>query len=300
MTGDLGGGNWNGPDQIRAVARYGLNWAIPILAFALDDTKLTTRYKDGITFIAVEKLQEITGGNFGYHPDASKRDKQAAVNRALNWWRRGGKISMARRISEDHPLVIDSGDLLLNGEQLEAQLAGINDENRQTRRLAVAGLGTVLTYQTQRALLNALEKEPLSSERVRILTVLKQQPKLWHLRDLIARLQIDDTEEVRLLAATCIADIMRDKSSMIWNLRMESREAALQLARHLAVDPSTSPAIRGVSIDILLAWGSYIDLPLLRKLAGESNFIGHMPLQAQIAHVDKWLWETPNPKIPMD
>lgn len=298
--GDLGGGSWNAPDQIRSAARYGLNWAIPIVATAMDGKKLTMKYKNDVNFVAVEKLQELTGMDFGYNREKSEQDRKAALERALVWWEREDKTSMADKIAEAHPLVDDPGDLLLDDESLQKQVAAVRDEDHQRRRSSIAALGTVRTYQTQQALFDALRKEPLAQERVKIIAILGQHPKLWHLPAIVKLLCEDMDLAVRIQAGSLIEKIVGNKSTMIWSKRLETREAALELARHLSRDTDEPRSIREVATSILLAWNSFVDQNLLRELAADTHLVHYEPLRSYIEKVDKWLKEMPTQVTPQE
>jgi hypothetical protein len=300
IKGDLGGDSWNAPDQIRWVARYGLNWAIPIVATAMDAKKLTMKYKNDVNFVAVEKLQELTGMDFGYNREKNEQDKKVALERALAWWENEGKTSMAEKITEDHPPVDDPGDLLFDDEALQKQVAAIQNEDNQNRGSSIAALGEVRTYQTQQALFEALRKEQLAQERVKIIAIIGQRPKLWHLPMLFRLLSGENNLAVRIQAGSLIQKIVGNKSISIWSKRLETRDTALEIARQLAKDKDEPRSIREVATSILLAWNSFVDQNLLRELAADTELAHYEPLRSHIENTDKRLREMPMQITPKD
>ena len=93
---------------------------------------------------------------------------------------------------------------------------------------------------------------------------------------------------------------MRDKTRSIWRQRLETRDAALALARQLVTDRESPTAVRQAAVDVLLAWDSSVDRGFLRELAEDPHLATHEPLRSKIEKVDKWAKEMPAPRLPQD
>lgn len=71
------------PAVVRALARWGVVGGTTVLLELLEG-----EYRTGLHRDALRALREVTGGDvFGYEPDASKADRDAATARARAWWR---------------------------------------------------------------------------------------------------------------------------------------------------------------------------------------------------------------------
>jgi HEAT repeat protein len=127
-------------------------------------------------------------------------------------------------------------------------------------------LRMVASYRIQRALLHALGREREASERECILRVLAESPKVWHLPALTTVFDHDADVRARVLAGNIIAQIVGDKQWTDWSVRLETRDAALEVARKLIRDETAPLQVRQAAFDILLAWDSPEDRPLLAHL----------------------------------
>jgi HEAT repeat protein len=127
-------------------------------------------------------------------------------------------------------------------------------------------LRIVGSYRIQQALLRALAREREASERGCILRVLAESPKVWHLPALTTVYGHDAEVGARALAGKIIAQIVGDKQWTDWWVRLETRDAALEVARKLIRDEAAPLQVRQAAFDILLAWDSPEDRPLLAHL----------------------------------
>ncbi len=272
-TGQLDRSGWNLGDEVRYAARYGKNWAIPLLAKALESTKMTGSRGFGRVEsqpfsdadVAIEEFQKLTGRDFGYRPENSVAQRLAAIDAARGWWLSKGRAALREKINADHAPAEAAGDLFLTDEEISRRVAALQSADASTRRQATGALGEVHSYRIQRALLTALVKESQAASRIQILRVLQQHPTLWHLPQLADVLEKDADTSCRVLAGQIIKKVVADKSSMLWWSRLESRDAALDAARRLARDEKAASQVREVAMEILRAWGSSVDKPLLGK-----------------------------------
>ena len=308
-SGKLDPGPWTMTQQVTRASEYGKNWAIPIVAGVLNQTKMTgSRYVDkevgsqpfSKADIAIEEFQKLTGKDFGYDPKGNEEERLAAIERGRTWWESEGKTSMAEKIAEDHPLVVDPGDLFISAEKLDALVKTIQSDKPAERHKAISSLGQVYSFQIQRALLVAMTKETLSDEQLKILHILSQHPKLWHLPTLVKLLREDKDLAVRIQVSSLIENIVGNKTTSIWWKRLETRDAALELARQLAKDKDEPVSIRETAVSILLAWNSFVDQNLLIELATDSELAHYEPLQSHIEKTDMWLKEMPTQVRPQD
>jgi len=287
---------WYVNDQLVWVAKYGKNWAIPIVAKALEWEVKPGSFGDAD--VAAQKFQELTGKDFGYARDKSEKERLAAVEKARKWWLQEGLKTLADKIAEDHSPVEDPGDLFWSDEQIQERVAVIESKDDSLRRKAVASLGLVYSYKIQRALLNALEIEKEAAEKVRILDILGKRASFWHLPTLVKLMEHDTDTPVRLSAAKIIKQAVRCKETHIWWYRLETRDLALDAARRFAQDEKTPLEVRYAAAEILMAWGSFVDQPLLRKLATDPAFKHHTELHSYIQKQDEYelLKRFPPPK----
>ena len=86
---------------------------------------------------------------------------------------------------------------------------------------------------------------------------------MWHVPRLAKSMETDSSPECRILAAQIIKKVVANKMTSVWWYRLESRDAALEAARRLVSDQQTSPPLRDAAKQILQAWGSFVDRPLL-------------------------------------
>lgn len=290
-TGKPGPGGWRMGGRPHMVARYGKNWAIPILAKMLEQTKMSgsRSITKGVAWQpystadeAAERFQRLTGRDFGYRREDGTEQRLAAIRKARIWWEAEGREAMKERIAEDHPPEADPGDLFLSEEQIEAKAEVIASDDELRRRKTIGSLGETFSYKIQRALLHALRKENEPSERMKILGVLEKHPALWHLPSLTEVLENDVHLAVREFAARIIRAVVDDKSTSIWWTRLETRELALTAARALAQSPAQPKDLRHACADILLAWDSPFDRELFFELAKSPDFRDHENLQGQV------------------
>jgi hypothetical protein len=160
----------------------------------------------------------------------------------------------------------------LTDEQVAHSVATIEGPNPVLPRTIIAGLENEASYRIQRALLRALEREPIASERLRILRVLRYRPMPWHLVELTKILACDGDETNRVEAGEIIAQIVGEKSHSYWWDRLENRDSALALARKLLCHETTPAPVRYVAFDIIVAWDSFIDAPLVGRLRAQPVF----------------------------
>jgi hypothetical protein len=295
-TGKLDPGSWTMGEQVCWAAKYGRNWAIPIVAKALERTEMTgSRYVSEAVGSqpfsnadeAMEEFQKLVDRDFGYRREGSEAERLEAIRSARAWWLDEGRTLMAAKVGEDHPPGPSHGDLLLPDDELAAKVAAIEDGDAAVRRQTIRSLGDVHTYQIQRALLNSLPRERDPAERIVILKVLQQRPKLWHLPALTELFEHDGDEPVRLFAGDVIKKVVGYKATSIWWSRLETRDVALSSARRLAREQGTPVSVRRRAAEILLAWGSFIDERLLRGLAAEPGFRGHEALHSHLVRLRK-------------
>jgi hypothetical protein len=275
-TGRVDPGSWNLGDQAASASKHGQNWSIPILAHLLAETKMTgSRFRQGFTQsqpfstadIAMEEFQKQTGKDFGYRPEKSERERLDAIAKAREWWKKEGHAQLAAKIAEDHPPVMPSGDLFLSEDEITARVAAIDGPDATRRRQTIAALGDAYSYRVQRALLNAVLKEQDAAERIKILHVLKNRAWLWHVPVLAKIMETDKDTAVRVAAAGAIKTVVADKTTWIWWIRVETRESGLEAARRITADAKATPELRRAAADILRAWASWIDRPLLQRLS---------------------------------
>jgi hypothetical protein len=160
----------------------------------------------------------------------------------------------------------------LTGEQVAHSVKTIEGPDPVLRRTIIAGLENEASYRIQRALLRALEREPIASERLRILRVLRNRPMPWHLVELTKIVACNGDVSNRVEAGEIIAHILGDKSHSYWWDRLENRDSALALARKLLCDEMTAAPVRYVAFDIIVAWESFTDAPLLARLRAQPVF----------------------------
>jgi hypothetical protein len=160
----------------------------------------------------------------------------------------------------------------LTGAQAARSVATIEGSDPVLRRTTIGGLENEASYRIQRALLRALERESIASERLRILHVLRCHPMAWHLVELTTVLACDNDVSNRVEAGEIIAQIVGEKSHSYWWDRLENRDSALTLARKLLCDETTPAPVRYVAFDIIVAWESFTDAPLRACLRAQPVF----------------------------
>ncbi|HEX6198951.1 MAG TPA: hypothetical protein VF150_01720, partial [Thermoanaerobaculia bacterium] len=87
------------PAVVRSGSAATCPWAIPTLGLALKDTEMNgSRHLEGVggqpaslADEAAERLQDLTGVDFGYHPAGSEEERLAAIERAWAWWEAEGR-----------------------------------------------------------------------------------------------------------------------------------------------------------------------------------------------------------------
>lgn len=269
-SGQPGARDWNGGDFLSTAARYGQNWAIPMLARGLQETtmtgsrlqgKMTEAQNFSTADIAIEEFQRLTGKDFGYLQEKSEEERLAAIARAREWWRNGGKDERQPQVEKDHPPMEPLGDMLMSDDETARRVAAITADDPATRRPAIAALGETLSYRIQRALLTALPKEPDAIVRRQMLAILAQHPQLWFLPALTTVLLQDADADTRVAASNILAGL-----STASDAHLETEDAMLATARKLAADVGTPVPVRRAATRILVRWHSTVDLPLLRTL----------------------------------
>jgi hypothetical protein len=225
-------------------AAHGKNWALPILALALRETKMTgSRFMTGMTQSrtfshadeAVVEFQKLTGKDFGYNPDTDEPARLAAIARARDWWESEGHSTFAARIAEDHALTPDPADLHWTDEQLAAAVKALADPAARPKLLA--DLRNAYSPPLRRALLNALADEPDPAVRRRVLEILAVQPQTWYLPTLTQVLKADpDAANRRLAAATIL-------HCGIGQVRLETADTAAAVARQVAAASPADPEL---------------------------------------------------------
>ena len=267
-TGKMEPGGWALSDQMEQAARYGKNWAIPLLARALVETEMTgsrllqnmkTSQPFGAADVALEELQKLSGHDFGYKPEAGVALRLAAIKKARQWWLKGGRAALNKTIHADHAPLAAVGDLMWSDAQIAKRVAAL--QNPTTRRKSLAAMNEIYSYRVQQALLALLPKEPDAALRLQMLQKLRSHPALWQVPQLAEVLEKDSDEACRVFAGQIIAGEMKSKGTMLWWNRLESRDAGLDAARRLVRDNQTSPAVRETARNILRAWGSFVDSP---------------------------------------
>ena len=262
-TGRLDPGAWSPGEQLQWAAKYGQNWAIPLLARGLLDTKMTgsrqmgkmTRSRNfGTADIAIEEFQRLAGKDFGYQPDSDDTERLAEIAAARDWWEKEGRQALADTIARNHPPLLPIGDLLLSEQEITARVLAITGDDATLRRRTVAVLGETMSYRIQRALLDTLPKEPDPAERLAMLGIIAQHPKAWHLPSLTRVFTDDADTAVRVAAGEIIGRMMVQKSTVLWPLRLETREASLAVAWRLADDPNAPQEVRSTGKAILRYW----------------------------------------------
>ncbi len=278
-------GSWALSDQAVHAAKYGRNWAIPIVARFLEVVKTKTSPQQAWSIL--ETFQRLTGKDFQYSRDMNRDEKLAAIERARQWWRNAGRIDLADKIAEDHPPVVNPGDLLLTDEDVLARASAVYKSTPENRSRVIAGLGEVYTCQIQRALLTIVKKEADVQVKMEILDTLGQHPSLWHLPTLIELFVEDPDVAVRVRAGKVIRKVVANKLNSLWWIRFEPREAALKAARRLSQDPEERLDVRRTALDILMGWDSFADLPLLRRSALDPAFAQYEALQRFLGYRDE-------------
>jgi hypothetical protein len=261
---------WSMADEFAYTARYGKQWAIPILGHGLTFTQMTgSRSLNSLpaqTFsaadVALEELQKLTGKDFGYAWSLPEAQRLALIAKARAWWKAEGPAQTKAALAVERP--VPTADLLQSDAEIDATVAAIASRKADERRAAVARLREVRSYRVQRALIEALPHERLPAERRRILQALATMPRYWHLPAYTTVLREDDDLETRVQAAHAIANILANKLSMIWSVRLETRDAALELARQLLRDTQTPSPLHDAAFGILKAWGSWMDAAVLK------------------------------------
>ena len=151
-------------------------------------------------------------------------------------------------------------------EKLTSVIAG---HDAAKRREAVRTLGAVHSWKIQRALLNALNDEPLAEQRLAILSVLKTHPMLWHLPGLTKVLVEDNSVECRVAAGRNVARLLSEKTQGGWWNRLQTRDDVLAAARRIAATPDSHLKDRQAAVEILVGWDSFIDKPQIERLQSQ-------------------------------
>jgi len=290
-TGKLDPSPWTLSEQAEWAAKYGQNWAIPMLAELLVFTNVTgSRYVNpavgGQAFadadVAVEEFQKLTGKDFGYRREKDLAERQAIIDQAREWWKQEGQKASAELVAQDHPPVIPLEDLMLSEDQIDGLVSALQSQDANLRRQTVASLQGVYSCRVQRALLNALALENSAPERAKIIKVLQKHPELWHLPTLVRVMESESALTNRVLAAQGIRLAVMDTRGWLWWPRLESREQALASARLLVSDGKTPVELRRAAAEILIVWNSFTDEPLLRTLTVNADFKEFEPLRVFI------------------
>jgi hypothetical protein len=157
----------------------------------------------------------------------------------------------------------------LSDEQITQCVAALETTSHVRRRQAVATYGQDRSYKIQRALLRALELEPDAGERLHILRALNTHPALWHLPELTRVFDQDRGGACRVEAAKAIQIMMFSEVGKPWAsdgwVRLETRDAALAVARKVLQDQEAPLSVRRSALDILEAWRAPEDRPLVTK-----------------------------------
>ncbi len=295
-TGTLDPGPWEVPGQLREAVGCGKNWAIPLMAKALERTEVNgARYIAGgthsfsIADVAAESFQKLTRKDFGYHPADSQEKRSAAIEAASAWWSAHGRTELAAKIAEDHPPVVDPGDLFLSDDDVARRVAAIDGNDPQQRAKTVASFGDVRSWEVQQALLHAMDKETGSKERLAMLKAVAGHPAIWQFPALATRFEHDPDPALRELAAQCMNRVLADKTTPIWWVRLETRDCGLAAIRRVAQDKKALDSLRRIAVDALIAWDSLVDQPLLRELATEPAIQGYRPLTQYLKRQDMYL-----------
>jgi HEAT repeat protein len=219
---------------------------------------VTLRNEDGLRYFDSERLQALCNLGMLEGPE--------------------GVIEAVRQIHEerffDFPTVRERLDpkTPLSQQEITRCVAAIEGGDIFLRRKTVASLKPVPSYQIQRALLWALDHEPEAGERMAILRALGSSPKLWYLPALTKVFGQDPDGEARVMAGEIINTLVEDKASYDWWVRLETREAALEVARRLLREGKAPLELRRVAFDILRAWDSFVDRPLLGGLKTNPDY----------------------------
>ncbi len=274
QTGKLDPGTWNIGDQVWSAAKHGRNWAIPIAARMLRETKMTggRSTTDGrgsqpcsTADIAIESFSDLTGRDFGYDRDGSVEARLDAIAKAHRWWEQTGRDELKDVIAADHEPVINSGDLFATDDEIQAQVKVIGGGAPAARKQLLSTLGTVYSWRIQTALVDALAKTDDLNESMSILKVLNRRPSPWMLPTLASAFENPKLgSDVRLLAGQTIRDVVAIRGD---SRRLETRDAALDAARKVIRAEATShpQAMRNQAEAILQAWGQWDDLRLIES-----------------------------------
>ena len=263
-TGKLDPGSWTVGDQVSWAGRLGKNWSIPIAAGLLKETEMTGARGVGrgpvqpfsVADMAIEEFQRLIGKDFGYDKAGDVRARLAAIAEARRWWDEEGREALKGRIAEDHPPVEDPGDLFLTDAEIDRRVAAIEGGDPDARRQTVASLGKGSSYKVQRALLDASGREADPETLLAMLGALERHPEPWHLPTLTRLLDRGRDIPVRVRAGQMIRRLMGGHGD-----RLETRDAALAVARRLAGDEATPTEVRRASVDILKAQDPSVGLP---------------------------------------
>lgn len=255
-------GAWFHSEHVEWAAKYGQNWAIPLFFSMLRNTNNHVSSGEGsfsTADLAMDEIIKMTQIDFGYDPRAQKKDRLKVFQKARDWWQKEGRTQLAPMIAKDHPPLAKRGDLLFTRQRIATLTAAISGGDDIVRRRTVAQLGTVYSYQIQRALLNALAIEQQAGERLRILSVLKTRPMLWHLPALTTVFVDDNDIQCRIEAGRIIAGLLKDRPHGGWWIRLETRDTALSAARQIVQAKDVPVELRQVASEILLRGGSFLD-----------------------------------------
>ncbi len=295
-TGKLDPSGWTFSEQAQWAAKYGQNWAIPVLAELLvftnaDGSRYVNPTIGGQSFanadVAVEEFQKLTGKDFGYRREKELAERQAIIGQAREWWKQEGQKSTAEIVAKDHAPVLPLEDLLFSEDQINGLVSALESREVNLRRRTVASLQGGYSYRVQRALLSALELESAAPERAKIIQVLQKHPALWHLPSLVRVMESDSALTNRILAAQGIKQAVIDTRGWLWSPRLESREQALTSARRLVPDGKTPVELRRAGAEILMAWNSFTDEPLLRTPTADAAFKDFEPLRTFLQRQDE-------------
>lgn len=281
---------WFNADHVRLAARHGQNWAIPLLLAMLrntEETQTVAGRRVSVADLAMGELIRLTGRDFGYAVHAPHDQRVATFEAARDWAAGPAWNDLSDLIAREHPPVRPNCDLFLTEGQIAETVSAIGGDSAASRRAAIAGLGDVYSWQVQRALLGAMEKESDAKTRLRVLELLQTSRMLWHLPALTRVLQSDPDVTCRVTAAQMLAGQLaehdRGEVDPRW-IRLETREAALQTARAVAFDGGAPIPVRRAALEMLLAWRSEFDMPLLQRLNHDPVF-QHRPLMAYFPDV---------------
>lgn len=263
--------------HVDLAVKFGRNWSIPLLFAMLRNSaeeSVEGSRRESIADRALVALTMLTGRDFGYDPQAPHAERLAVFEAARAWadqasWRERGEL-----IQRDHPPVRADCDLFLSEQRIAAIVQAIASGDPASRHETIAQLGDVYSYRIQRVLLDALDREPESRHRTKILDVLRSHPMLWHVPQLAHVFEHDAATDCRLAAGRMLLELLHEESRDVnlWGTRLETVEAALDAARRMLHDEKVALPVREAALDLLVKWDSPIDVPLLARIDRRPEF----------------------------